>query len=210
MEAWGGVRGFRVLLRRREGARIRAGAGRGDVSMDSRASASASAGVGDGDGDGITTGGQRRVTRSSIRTKDKSTATTATADSNREVTPPPCTSQNSPSSPTPTPTPTPSPSPASTRSKQKLRKKPTIASSPVPAWLRAETDPSAVRTFAEVRAIVNRVKADFEEMRDRTRPSSAEGKKAAMPKFPDIEILPVFYEDIFVAQQGRGGGRARM
>ncbi|RJE17432.1 hypothetical protein PHISCL_10231 [Aspergillus sclerotialis] len=198
MEAWGGIRGFRVLLRRREGARIRAGkagVGCGDISMDSHSSGSARGGNGP-------TEGPRRVTRSSTRGKS---ATTAIADSISEVTSP-RTSQNSPSSPTLTPTPSPA---GTTRSRAKLRKRPTIASSPVPAWLRADTDPSAIRTFAEVRAIVNRVKADFEELRDRKLSTSAGEGKAVMPKFPDIEILPVFYEGIFVEQQ-RGRGRARV
>lgn len=170
MEAWGGAKGFRVLLRKREGARI-------------HASSSSSGSVG---GD-VTTGGQGRGTRRSTRRIPVMTAINSRKRAIRQ----------SSSSPTSIPYPT------GALSKQKPRKRPIIPSSPVPAWLRAEADTSTIRTFTAVRAIVNRLKADFKELRDGESPVASGGGRVPMTRFPDIEILPVFHEAVF-EQQRRG------
>ena len=79
---------------------------------------------------------------------------------------------------------------------KKQRKKPTIIPSPVPAWLRAEADATRVRSFAEVRDIVERLKEGFEQGRDSgsgaLRSSAVDGGMDGTVRFPDIEILPVF------------------
>lgn len=122
MENWGGVAGFRVLLRRREDVRVFGG---------------------------------RSISASRVRKKKKKKKNQGRLNQ-----------------------------------KEKLRKKPTIPASPVPGWLRAETDERAVRSFDEIRAIVNRLKMGFEGQRDGVR--SEEGGEEVMHRFPDIEILPVF------------------
>jgi hypothetical protein len=74
--------------------------------------------------------------------------------------------------------------------KRKQRRKPRIKAYPVPEWLRAETGPG--KSFAEIRAIVERIRADLTEQHQRRQMQNTKGKSKEQVLFPDIEILPTF------------------
>lgn len=187
-----------------------------------------SAGDGDGDGerirgfrvvlrrrvhrsDGDARAGKRNpnpISTSSARSTRKSTLrqTRSTIAAAASTTGPAVVQQQESSTPTPPPTKKASKKPSKKGKKgNKNRKKPTITPNPVPGWLRAETSISAVRSFAEIRDIVGRLKDGFEGARARhSDPESGEveeveegtegtEKEGLVVRFPDIEILPVFW-----------------
>ncbi|PKX98084.1 putative pathogenicity factor [Aspergillus novofumigatus IBT 16806] len=76
--------------------------------------------------------------------------------------------------------------------KKKGRRAPRIKACPVPEWLRAETGPG--KSFAEIRAIVERIREDLTEQHRQIQKSKGNGKSKEQVLFPDIEILPTFRE----------------
>lgn len=74
---------------------------------------------------------------------------------------------------------------------RRRRRKPRIKACPVPGWLRAETGPG--KSFAEIRAMVERIREDLTEQQHRlTQKTKGTGKSKEQVLFPDIEILPTF------------------
>ncbi|KAG2417309.1 hypothetical protein HFD88_008528 [Aspergillus terreus] len=67
---------------------------------------------------------------------------------------------------------------------KRKRKTPRIVAAPVPGWLRAELGPD--KSFADVRALLRRVMGDLAVQQGRGRMD--------LVRFPDIEILPTFFE----------------
>lgn len=168
MQEWGRIRGFLLLLRRREGVRVGTGTGTAtDVQEEA--------------GPGVR---GRVVTRSLARSRALSVSVSA----EKKAADVPAAAM------TPVSTP-------KKQSPKQPRRKPTILASPVPAWLRGEADPVAVRTFDDIRCIVDRLKGGFERQR------GGESGSVEVAKFPDIEILPVFYEDVKVGRGRRRGGK---
>lgn len=187
------ITGFRVVLRRRVHRSLRL------------------------PGDGDATAGKRNpnpTSTSPAQSTRKSTlrqtrSTTAAASTTGPAT---ATVQQQESSSTPTPPPTKKASKKPTkkgRKGNKNRKKPTITPNPVPGWLRGETSTSRVRSFAEIRDIVGRLKdglegararhfdleeSGSEEVEEVEEVEGTEGteKEGLVVRFPDIEILPVF------------------
>ncbi|KAL5360229.1 hypothetical protein BJX96DRAFT_149947 [Aspergillus floccosus] len=74
------------------------------------------------------------------------------------------------------------------------RKTPRIVAAPVPGWLRAELGPN--KSFGDIRALLRRVMDDLAVQQARGRMD--------LVRFPDIEILPTFFEwvDQETAEQG--------
>jgi hypothetical protein len=76
--------------------------------------------------------------------------------------------------------------------KKKGRRAPRIKACHVPEWLRAET--GSGKSFAEIRAIVERIREDLTEQHRQTQKTEGKGKSKEQVLFPDIEILPTFQE----------------
>jgi hypothetical protein len=76
--------------------------------------------------------------------------------------------------------------------KIKGRRAPRIKACPVPEWLRAET--GSGKSFAEIRAIVERIREDLTEQHRQTQKTEGKDKSKEQVLFPDIEILPTFRE----------------
>ncbi|GAQ07348.1 hypothetical protein ALT_4669 [Aspergillus lentulus] len=87
--------------------------------------------------------------------------------------------------------------------KKRQRRKPRIKACPVPEWLRAETGPG--KTFAEIRAIVERIREDLTEQHRQAQKTKTKNKEQVL--FPDIEILPTFQE--WVLEQANEDGENR-
>lgn len=188
------IKGFRVVLRRRVHRSLRL-PGDGDDYGDARA------GKRNPNPTSTSTSPAQSTRKSTLRQTRSTTAAAASTTSPAAV--------QQESSSTSTPPPTKKASKKATKKGKKgnkNRKKPTITPNPVPGWLRAETSISAVRSFAEIRDIVGRLKDGFEGAR--TRDDSEESgsgkveeveegtegteKEGLVVRFPDIEILPVF------------------
>ncbi|GIJ99381.1 hypothetical protein Aspvir_001513 [Aspergillus viridinutans] len=86
--------------------------------------------------------------------------------------------------------------------KRRQRRKPRIKACPVPEWLRAET--GAGKSFAEIRAIVERIRADLTEQHQRRQMQKTKSKGKEQVLFPDIEILPTFR--VWVLEQANEDG----
>lgn len=170
MESWGFVKGFKVVLRKREGIRVRVE--RKDEN---------------GHGRVVTRSAARGISSYSESTSDKGSVGSSTAEFIGF-------------------------SPVSQLKNKKRgaaskqpRRKPTILPSPVPEWLRDEASVTQVRTFMEVIAIVNKLKADFESQRNGDGEPRENGERL-VARFPDIEILPVFVESVAAGGRGRQRG----
>lgn len=190
MERWGGVKGFEMVLRRREVERVDGvdyGSGGGCVGT--RKSARVSAAKDQEQDGGEDNGGDDTVS--------------ASGSSNDHY-----HDEDNPSSSDH------SPRRRSTSSKTKnkakgRRKKPNIEPAPVPDWLRQEVGPN--KSFEDIRGIISRLLEYLAVLR-------AEGRKEKI-RFPDIEILPEFQGWVFEmervrvrerekrARAGGGGGR---
>ncbi|EAW23849.1 putative pathogenicity factor [Aspergillus fischeri NRRL 181] len=86
--------------------------------------------------------------------------------------------------------------------RKRQRRKPRIKACPVPGWLRAETGPG--KSFAEIRAIVERIREDLTEQHRLTQKTKGTGKSKEQVLFPDIEILPTFRS--WVLEQAKEDG----
>ncbi|RMJ25388.1 hypothetical protein PHISP_03742 [Aspergillus sp. HF37] len=182
------IRGFRVVLRRRvhRSLCLPAGGDGGDGRAGKRNPTSPSA---------------QRTRKSTLRQTRSATAAAAAPTTGPAAVQQQESSSNSP--PTKKKASKEASKKATTTTKNKNhRKKPTITPNPVPGWLRAETCSSRVRSFAEIRDIVGRLKDGFEGAREPEGSGSAaaeveekgteEMKEDQVDRFPDIEILPVF------------------
>lgn len=134
MERWGGVKGFEMVLRRREVERVDgvddgSGGGRVGTRKSARVSAAKDQGQGDGDEDG------------------EDTVSASGSSNNNDHDDNPSSSEHTPRH-------------RSTSSKTKnkakgRRKKPNIEPAPVPDWLRQEVGPN--KSFEDIRGIISRL-----------------------------------------------------
>ena len=172
MQEWGGVTGFRVVLRRREMMRISSSgdgvetAGVGDEDDE----------VGDEDdedGEGEAGPGTDDVEQKRKQTKTRSSTATGTKQTTGKV--------------------------AGAGRAGRGRKKPSIPSAPVPAWLRVEASPTTIRSFDEVEGFVTRLMGELEGVTSGNGTGNGTGtgtaKKTVEVRFPDVEILPVFKDE---------------
>lgn len=176
MEAWGGVAGFGVILRRREVERIEGegegDAGRGMVRRGLRSGSGMAGNVRAGrtdsnaNADGHANARVNSTARAQTRPRSFSYSRTENDNADEDYDD--------------------SPSTAQTRSKRKgvqnKRKRPVIEAAPVPAWLREEV--GASKSFDDVRGIIYRLQDHLTRLHD-------EGRLSEI-RFPDIEILPSF------------------
>lgn len=169
MERWGGVRGFEVVLRRREVERVdtsTGGHGGGGVVGERRSLRFSQAkgqelcfGEGDEEGDDSNSTVSVSVSDSSKDAHDDENDDLPADDDDHST----CRTSKS-------------------RSKSHRRKKPLIEPAPVPSWLRQEVGPN--KSFDDIRGIINRLLEYLTVLRE-------EGRKERI-RFPDIEILPSF------------------
>lgn len=182
MEAWGGVAGFEVILRRREVERVdEEGEGEGDAGQERvrRGLRSGSGMAGDArvgrtdsnanaNADADADARVKSTARARTRPRSFSSSRTETDNGDEDY-------EDSSSA-------------AQTRSKSKRngvqnkRKRPVIEAAPVPAWLREEVGTS--KSFDDVRGIIYRLQDHLTRLHD-------EGRVGEI-RFPDIEILPSF------------------
>lgn len=181
MEAWGGVAGFEVILRRREVERVdcegggdgdnadgcervrrglRSGSGVAKNARARRADSNANAG-------GHANAHVNSTARAQTRPRSFSSSRTDNDNADEDYEDSSSTAQT-------------------TRLKRKgaqsKRKRPVIEAAPVPAWLRDEV--GASKSFDDVRGIIYRLQDHLARLRD-------EGRLSEI-RFPDIEILPCF------------------
>ncbi|GIJ82947.1 hypothetical protein Asppvi_001464 [Aspergillus pseudoviridinutans] len=180
MEAWGGVESFEVVLRRREVVR---------VSSSSSSSSLQQSGTKErvGEGEGVDGLGLKRARRN---TTSASTSAYVSGDDEEEH----GDAEEEESS--------------DDGRKRRQRRKPRIKACPVPEWLRAETGPG--KSFAEIRAIVERIRADLTEQHQRCQMQKTNTKSQEQVLFPDIEILPTFREWVLEQANEDGEGTRKM
>lgn len=175
MERWGGVKGFEMVLRRREVERVdggyddRHGGGRAGVRKSERVSAARGQGQGEDNRDG----------------EGDETVSVSGSSNDNDHDDNPSFSEHTPCR-------------RSTPSKVKnkaicRRKRPNIEPAPVPDWLRQEVGPN--KSFDDVRGIISRLLEYLTVLRE-------EGRKKEI-RFPDIEILPEFQGWVFEMERVR-------
>jgi hypothetical protein len=147
MEAWGGVEGFEVVLRRREKERL------------SASGSSTDKGEGKGEGEG-----KKRTRRRGASTLT-STSACASRDGDDDEYADDEEEDGEEAS---------SDDGDDAGKRRRRRRRPRIKTCPVPEWLRAETGPG--KSFDEIRDIVKRVREDLTEQHQRCQTKSA-GKK---------------------------------
>lgn len=167
MEAWEGVRCFKVVLRRREvERRVDTPPSPAPATASATASASASGHRGDGDKDRTVGDGGEGALPSPVNSDSEGADTGGNAGKDDEDADYGCRRASS----------------QGKKGAQSKRRKPIIAPAPVPAWLRQEVGPQ--KSFDEVRGIVQRLRDYLARLQD-------EGRVDEI-RFPDIEILPSF------------------
>ncbi|KAF7167368.1 hypothetical protein CNMCM5623_000666 [Aspergillus felis] len=180
MEAWGGVESFEVVLRRREVVRV------SSSSSSSLQQGNAKEGVGeDVDGVGVRLKHARRNTTSA------STSAYVSGDEEEDERGDEGEEEES-----------------SDDGRKRQRRKPRIKACPVPEWLRADTGPG--KSFAEIRSIVERIRADLTEQHQRCQMQKTKGKSKEQVLFPDIEILPTFRAWVLEQANEDGEGTKKM
>jgi hypothetical protein len=190
MEAWGGVGGFEVVLRRREVHRL--------------ASSEKVSGKGQGQGQGAEGVTMRKGRRGgSSASTSTSASVSASRDGDDDHNDEEYADQEEGES---------SDDGDGDGTRKRRRRRPRIKTCPVPEWLRAETGRG--KSFDEIRDIVKRIREDLTEQHRKiqTQKTKSKGKKEQV-LFPDIEILPTFRPWV-LEQAGRDAedreGRGKM